>query len=201
MAEHESSPRESPELRAERSIVRKLAEVIRFADFMAILMVLATLFSAFATWRTAQVTKLVFEIADRPFLGVEKVGFEAIDSARPTITVEVRDFANIPAVEALVTVRALVDGKPVPPPPLEMATQELGILSPGVPHRFYASFTPDLYREVAAGKSNLQVHIRMLYKGPTHQQSYCYFERVVYDFQAASFRMSGGSDRCGTDVF
>jgi hypothetical protein len=197
----DSRVRESTELRAEHSQLRKLAEVIRLADFMAILMVLATLFSAFATWRTAQVTRLVFEIADRPFLGVQKVSFEAIESERPMITVEVRDFANIPALEALVSVYAVADGKPLAPPPGEMTTQELGILSPGVPHHFYAFITPELYRAASAGKSNLQVHVRMLYKGPAHQQSYCYFERVVYDFHAASFRMSGGSDRCGTDVF
>jgi hypothetical protein len=201
MTDQDSRTRESTELRVQRSQLRKLAEIIRFADFMAILMVLATVFSAFATWRTAQVTKLVFEIADRPFLGVEKVNFEATESERPMIAVEVRDFANIPALEALVSVDAVVNGKPVAPAPDEMTTQELGILSPGVPHHFYAFVTPEIYRAVSAGKSNLQLHVRMIYKGPAHQQSYCYFERVVYDFHAASFRMSEGSDRCGTDVF
>jgi hypothetical protein len=52
-----------------------------------VLRVIATGFSAFATWRTAQVTSLVFAIADRPFLGVSKLEFEATDSCDPHRTV------------------------------------------------------------------------------------------------------------------
>ncbi len=45
--------------RGERSLIRRFSEALRFADFMALLMVAATAFSAFATWRTAQVTNLL----------------------------------------------------------------------------------------------------------------------------------------------
>jgi hypothetical protein len=40
----------------------------------------------------------------------------------------------------------------------------------------------------------------MLYKGPSHEQ-HCYFERFVYDPRVNVFLASGGTDRCGTDVF
>jgi len=41
----------------------------------------------------------------------------------------------------------------------------------------------------------------MLYKGPAHEKQLCYFERFAYDYQAGTFLASGGSDRCGSDVF
>jgi hypothetical protein len=72
-------------------------------------------------------------------------------------------------------------------------------LSPSVPHFFYAYLRPDLYQAVAAGKSNLQVQVKMHYHGPAHATQYCYLERMVYDFRARVFNSAGGSDRCGTD--
>jgi hypothetical protein len=192
----------TPQLtRTERSILAKLAGVIRFADFMAVMMVLATLFSAYATWRTAQVTRLIFEISDRPFLGVQGIGFEAVDSDRPTITVDVRNFAKIPSVDSIVSLKPRVDGKLIEAKSDELTIMESGILSPGVPHHYYASLSPELYRAVIAGKSNLMVGVRMLYKGPTHEMSYCYYERAIYDFGSKSFRMAGGTDRCGSDIY
>src|SRR5215471_11422147 len=68
------------ERRWERAEERRVSHAIRLTDLLAVLMVIATGFSAFATWRTAQVTSLVFAIADRPFMGVAKLDFEATDS-------------------------------------------------------------------------------------------------------------------------
>src|SRR6266849_3870448 len=70
--------------RGERSLIRRFSEALRFADFMALLMVAATAFSAFATWRTAQVTNLLFSIAERPYIGVQRTTFDSIgaDAAR-----------------------------------------------------------------------------------------------------------------------
>jgi hypothetical protein len=216
MADDDSHPHQteplhvgqSPAERRDKEIVKrerfqlaKLAQAIKLADFMAILMVLATIFSAFATWRTAEVTSLVFAVAYRPVLGVEKVAFDAVDSSRPTIRIDFRNFSQIAALDAIVDVHAVVEGKVVKPPDGEMSAMNAGILSPTVPHFFYAYLTPDLYQAVAAGKSNLQVHVKMLYKGPAHVTQYCYFERLVYDFRARVFNSAGGSDRCGTDVF
>ena len=188
-------------LRTERSQLAKLAQVIKLADFMAILMVLATFFSAYATWRTAMLTSTIFAVSDRPFLGVQQVTFEATGTQHPTILVNYRNFGSIPALDTIVAVHAVVDGKLVQPAPDAMSAIDAGILSPNVPHYFYVSVPPDKYQAVAAGKSNLQVHVRLLYKGPAHEKQLCYFERFAYHFGLGVFQASGGDDRCGTDVF
>ena len=188
-------------IRSERSQLAKLATVVRLADFMAILMVLATFFSAYATWRTAQVTSLVYRIVDRPYLGVERVSFEAIDSARPTVAVNLRNFGSIQALDTIATVIPVVDGRAFVQPGIAMTSIDMGILSPTVPHFLYAYLTPEGYRAVVAGKSNLQVRVRILYKGPARERNFCYLERFAYDPPSASFRASGGSDACRSDVF
>ena len=188
-------------LRTERSQLAKLAQVLKLADFMAILMVLATFFSAYATWRTAMLTSTIFAVSDRPFLGVQQVTFEATGTQHPTILVNYRNFGSIPALDTIVAVHAVVDGKLVQPAPDAMSAIDAGILSPNVPHYFYVSVPPDKYQAVAAGKSNLQVHVRLLYKGPAHDKQLCYFERFAYHFGLGVFQASGGDDRCGTDVF
>lgn len=202
MAGDQSSERSGKEsTRSDRSQLARLSQAIKLADFMAILMVLATIFSAYATWRTAEVTSLVFAVAYRPVLGVEKVAFEALDPSRPMIEVDFRNFSEIAALDAVVSVRAVVDGKVVKPPAGEISEMDAGIISPTVPHIFHAYLTPDLYQAVTAGKSNLQVRVRMLYKGPTHVAQYCYFERLEYDYRAQVFNSAGGSDRCSSEVF
>ncbi|HEY9157799.1 hypothetical protein [Candidatus Binatus sp.] len=187
-------------LRTERSQLAKLAQVIKLGDFMAILMVLATFFSAYATWRTAMLTSTIFAVADRPFLGVQQVTFEATDAQHPMISVNFRNFGSIPALDAIVSVHAVIDGRVVKPADA-MSAKDAGILSPNVPHYFYVSLPPDKYQAVAAGKSNLQVHVRLIYKGPAHEKQLCYFERFAYNFGVGVFQASGGDDRCGTDVF
>jgi hypothetical protein len=188
-------------MRTERSLLARLGRAVKLADFMAVLMVLATFFSAYATWRTATLTSTIFAVADRPFLGVQQVGFEGTDTQHPTILVNYKNFGSIPALDAIVSVHAVIDGKPVKPAPDTMSSMDVGILSPTAPHYFYATLTPEQYRAVAAGKSNLQVHVRFIYKGPAHRAELCYFERFAYDFHMSLFLVSGGDDRCGTDIF
>ncbi|MGA7870389.1 MAG: hypothetical protein WCA22_05765 [Candidatus Binatus sp.] len=188
-------------IRTERSYLSKLGSALRLADFMAILMVLATFFSAYATWRTALVTSAVFAVADRPFLGVQQVSLEATDTDHPTIVVNFKNFGSIPALDTIVSVHAVVDGKVVKISAGAMSAMDAGIISPTVPHFFYASLPQDAYRAVAAGESNLQVHVSLVYKAPAHQTQLCYFERMAYDFRMRTFQASGGTDRCGTDIF
>jgi hypothetical protein len=205
--EHQSPARSSSErrdreiIRTERSLLARTAGAIKLADFMALLMVLATFFSAYATWRTAMVTSTIFAVADRPFLGVEQVAFEGTDPAHPVILANFRNFGNIPALEAIVSAHAVVDGKLVRPPADSMSEMDAGILSPNVPHTFYVYLPADKYQAVTAGKSNLQVHVSIVYKGPAHAQQLCYFERFSYESRANIFQASGGNDKCGTDVF
>ena len=193
--------RERDILRTERSLLARLAQALKLADFMAILMVLATFFSAYATWRTAMVTSTIFAVADRPFLGVMKVSFEATDSQHPMIAIEFRNFGSIPALNAIVGAHAVVNGRAVKDPEYPMTETDAGILSPNVPHTFHLTLPRDQYEAVASGKSNLQVHVRMLYRGPAHDKELCYFERFAYDSRSGIFGASGGDDRCGSEIF
>jgi hypothetical protein len=185
----------------ERSLIGRLTRVLRFADFMALLMVAATTFSAYATWRTAQVTSHIFALEERPFLGVENVHFEQGDTPNPRAVVEYRNFGKIPASGAIITVVTLVDGKRLADSPNEMTSVSAGVLSPGVPHYFYTYLPSETYRAIISGKSSLMLHIRAEYKGPGGSP-FCYAEKTSFDYRSGGFRPVGGSDRCtGTDVF
>jgi hypothetical protein len=201
MAEDEHERRDREIIRNERSLLARIAQAVKLADFMAVLMVLATFFSAYATWRTALVTSTIFAVADRPFLGVQQISFLQTDTQHPTIVVNFRNFGSIPAIDAIVGAHAVIDGKLIKAPADIMSEMNAGILSPNVPHSFYVFIPPEKYQAVAAGKSNLQVHVRMIYNGPAHQTQLCYFERFVYDVRENVFQASGGTDKCGTDIF
>ena len=154
---HAAAPPEPPRQEqltpAEKSLMRRLTEVLRFADFMALLMVAATAFSAYAAWRTAQVTSHIFALEERPFVGLEGVTFEQGDTPNPRAVVEYRNFGKIPASGAILTVVALADGKRIADMPNEMTSVSAGVLSPGVPHFFYTYFPVDTYKSVVTGKS------------------------------------------------
>ena len=200
--EHEAvAAAEAKLIRSQRSTIAKLSQVVKIADFMAFMMVLATLFSAYATWRTAQVTERIFAVTDRPFMGVSKVTFEQTDTATPVMSVMFRNFGQIPALDVLINVHALLDGKQLTQPNNAMSWNETGVASPTVPHYFYYYVTQDVYRAVLSGKARLQAHVTVEYKGSQRERVYCYFERIGYDFRSASFRMDGGGDKCGSDVF
>jgi len=199
LREREQSERK--ELRRERLRVAKYIQEIRFADFMAILMVAATAFSGYAAWKNAQVTSEIFLIADRPYLGVESVKFES-SSNEPAIVVDYRNFGTVSAAGSIVRVVTLVGGKPVKPIDGELSSVEQGIVSPGVPHFFYSFIGRDDYARVMAGTDRAMVEIKMDYKGPQSLHRYCYSQRFVYDVHSASFRHVGGTDRCDdTTVF
>lgn len=200
--EHHSDPRsDPPELPleqltiAEKSLMRRLTEVLRFADFMALLMVAATVFSAYAAWQTSRVTSHIFSLEERPFVGVERAIFEQGDSPNPRAVVEYRNFGKIPASGAIVTVIALVDGKRVAASPNEMSSVSVGVISPGVLHFFYTYFSVDTYRSIVVGKASLMLHVRAEYQGPDGE-AFCYTERVIFDYRSAGFRPVGGTDRC-----
>lgn len=193
--------RERDLLRKEQGLLTRVAKFVRLADFMAILMVIATAFSGFATWKTAQVTARMFAVTDRPFLGVQSVTFEQTNSGAPAVVVDFRNFGHIPAGASLIDVRALIDGKAIKPHEGELSLSEQGNVSPGVPHFFYAYVPADDYTKILSGQSHLMVSISLEYKGPDLAASYCYLEKIVYDYRSASFRHAGGSDKCGNDVF
>jgi len=191
------------ERRREHAEEQRVSRVIGLTDLLAVLMVVATGFSAFATWRTAQVTGLVFAIADRPFMGVAKLEFEATDTTDPHLTVVYKNFGRIPAVDGLVTVDAWIDGKLAPDPfPGAMDVHETGSIAPDVDQFFYRYFSADSYKAVVGGKSRLRVDVRIDYKGLAPNTQYCEYKRFVYDYRSATFRHAGGSNKCkGTQIF
>ena len=117
-------------------------------------MVLATFFSAYATWRTALVTSTIFAVADRPFLGVQQISFQETDTQHPTIVVNFRNFGSIPALDAIVGAHAVIDGKVIKAPADIMSEMNAGILSPNVPHSFYVFIPPEKY--AGGGRRQIQ---------------------------------------------
>jgi hypothetical protein len=184
--------------RGERSLIRRFSEVLRFADFMAVLMVAATAFSAFATWRTAQVTNLLFSIAERPYIGIQRTTFDSIGADAARLTIDFRNFGQVSATDGVATIRLLVDGTP-----LERgtaATINVGMVSPTVPH-LYSSYVPaDIYRKILDGKARLVVQTSITYRGPDGRQ-FCYHESNTYDHRANAFGPSGGSDKCSDATY
>jgi hypothetical protein len=186
---------------SERSLIRRLIEVLRLADLFALLMVAATAFSAFATWRTAQVTSQVFAVEERPFVGVERVTFERGDGEYPRAVVEYRNFGRIPASGAIVSVVTLVNGRRAAEVPNEMSSIMAGMLSPGVPHYFYRYLSPEIYQSVMSGKSTIMLDIQAEYSGP-RGGPFCNSERMVFDYRSLSFRPAGGTNSCSrTDIY
>lgn len=186
---------------AEISLMRRLTGVLGFADFMALLMVAATAFSAYAAWRTAQVTSRIFALQERPFIGVQAVTFEQGDTANPRAVVEYRNFGRIPATAAIITVVTRANGKRIVGTPNEMSSVSAGVILPGVPHFLYSYLPIDVYKSVIAGKSSLMLEARAEYKG-SGGETFCYAERMVFDYRVAGFRPAGGTDRCsGSDVY
>jgi hypothetical protein len=88
-----------------------------------------------------------------------------------------KNFGNIPALDTIVSVHAVVDGKIVKPDADAMSELNAGIVLPNVPHYFYVALPTDKYQAVTAGASNLQVHVSFVYRGPAHATQLCYFER------------------------
>jgi hypothetical protein len=185
-----------------REILRTERRILTVADFMALMMVAATAFTALATWRTYKVSELIFAIQDRPFLGVQRVTFERTDTAEPAIVVDFRNFGPIPADGAIIAVSALLGGKPLPPRDGEGTASDQGTVSPGVPHYFYFFLLSDQYKEAISGAAHLMVRVRMEYKGPALDRRFCYMKNLFYDSHTGTFRPAGGSSVCtNTDVF
>src|SRR5581483_8608200 len=93
--EEREERRAEQELR--RSALRKIAGYLGFADLMAVLMVLATGFSAFATWRTATIAYELLTSSERPYFGVRDVTLDRSHPDEPRIYVDYRNFGHVPA--------------------------------------------------------------------------------------------------------
>src|SRR5258707_13763143 len=103
----------------------------------------------------ALVTSTIFAVADRPFIGVQQVPFVGTHSQHPMISVNFRNFGSIRALDTIVSVHAVVDGKVVKLSAGTMSEMDAGIVSPNVPHDFFVFVPVDQYQAITAGKSNL----------------------------------------------
>jgi hypothetical protein len=201
--------------RGEQTLVSRFASVLRFNDFMTALMVAATAFSAFATWRTAKVTNLLFNVAERPYIGVldvrlERPGMTWDSAERSALTgqkdndahliVDCRNFGHVQASDGVARVQVLIDGRLLPHQEGSLSTNNIGIVSPNVPHLLYRFIPLDVFKAVLGGKSRMVVHVMVNYRGPAGQ-AFCYNELMTYEPHSDRFIASGGSDRCDGEIY
>lgn len=173
-----------------RSTLRNL---MGLQDLMALLMVVATTFTGYATWKYVQVSRAVFRSAERPYLGVNGIRVDQTDPTRPLLVIEYRDFSSIPADRSVLSVRPTIDGRPFPNEQEEPI--QLGILSPQVSHFWHMLIPTDSVRQILDGKALLSLTIAFSY-GDTGDDGYCYRMKFEYDPKVRDFTPAGGSDRC-----
>ena len=186
--------------RGERSIVRRISRALKFADFMGVLMVAATLMSAFATWRTASVTETLFAVSERPYVGTQEISFDSVRDTMARLRVDFRNFGHVSATDGVIRVWILIDGKRLPHQRGGASTINVGMISPSAPHLVYR-FVPDkIYNAVVDGEAKMVVQTEVVYRGPD-QREFCYHELQTYDDRAGAFVSTGGNDRCGGDIY
>lgn len=183
------------ELRA--NLVRSVTSALEVTDFIAVMMVFATALSAYATWRTAQVTKQILLISQRPYIGTESMNL--IDDTNPRVLIDLRNFGTVQAEDTVVNVVLRINGKVLP---RDSEPQQPGapvVFSPGVPHRFFRHMTSDMYRDAVQGKINLVVETQVRYSGPQGDK-HCYLARDSYDNVDNVFYSQRGSLSCNDQV-
>ena len=189
------------EVRRERSLIRQLAKILKFADLMAIMMVLATAFSAIATWRTASITNLLVSIAERPYVGVQRVAFDTVESdGSGRLLIDCRNFGHVSGSDGVVRIRLVVDGRTIVSRAAPAATVNVGMFAPSVPQVFFRFVPAAVYQAVRDGTSLMIAHIAINYRGPDERE-FCYSQLMTYDHRADAFSATGGSDRCDGAVY
>jgi hypothetical protein len=189
------------ELRRERSLIGQLAEILKFADLMAIMMVLATAFSAIATWRTASITNLLVSIAERPYVGVQRVAFDTVESdGSGRLLIDCRNFGHVSGSDGVVRIRLVVDGKTISSMAVPGTTVNVGMFAPSVPQVFFRFVPASTYQAVRDGTSLMIAHIAINYRGPDERE-FCYSQLMTYDHRADAFSATGGSDRCDGAIY
>ncbi len=170
---------------------RKLLEYLGFAELMGALMVLATAFSAVATWRTASIANALYNASERPYVGVENVSLERLRPDDCHVVARYRNFGSVPAEGVIVTERLFLDGKPAD----HRLTLEAGILSPNASHHMFVHVPAGRIAAVLSGQSKLSVVVAASYRGPV-RSGLCYAERFTYMPETKTLEVDGGSPRC-----
>jgi hypothetical protein len=162
---------------------------------IALMMVFVTGLSAYATWKTAQVTNEILLTSQRPYIGVESVNL--VDEANPEVVVDLRNFGSVQAEDATISIVVKTDGKALSGDSESQLQNAPIVLSPAVPHRFYRHLSADTYRDAVQGKTSLVVQIFVRYRGPRGDE-HCYLARHGYDYIDGDFYPGGGSLSCNS---
>ena len=85
-----------------RSGIRRLVVSVELADLLGFLMILATAFSAYSTWRTAELAGQLLLITARPYLGNAGVHFDRIDTDEPRVVADLRNFGSVQATDTTI---------------------------------------------------------------------------------------------------
>jgi hypothetical protein len=176
-----------------REILGTIASTLQAADLIAVMMVFVAAMSAYATWKTTQITNETLLTSQRPYIGTQSINLIAATS--PRLVVELRNFGSVQAEHAMISVVLIVNGKALPLDSEPQRQQSLVVLSPGVPHRFYRHLSTDIYQDAVQGKADLVVEIEVRYRGPRGDE-HCYLARDRFDPIDAFFYPQRGSLSC-----
>ena len=176
-----------------RDILGTIASTLQVADLIALMMVLVAAMSAYATWKTTQITNEILLTSQRPYIGTQSINLIAATS--PRLVVELRNFGSVQAEHAMISVVLIVNGKALPLDSEPQRQQSPVVLSPGVPHRFYRHLSTDIYHDAVQGKADLAVEIEVRYRGPRGDE-HCYLTRDRFDPIDAFFYPQRGSLSC-----
>jgi hypothetical protein len=176
----------------DRRLLGRIAEFLGFADLVAVLMVVATVCSAIATWRTATIATALYQASERPYMGVVSVTLSHDRPSDPRVRVEYKNFGSVAAEGAVLFRRMTIDGKIVAG---QTRRKVAGIVSPGVPHRIFVHLSEAAYDAIVSGRSTLRLEVGATYQGLYHG-NLCYLERFVYEPDEDVFEVDGGSPRC-----
>jgi hypothetical protein len=171
-------PDDASERAATRNLLKRIASALEITDLIALMMVLVTGLSAYATWKTAQVTNEILLTSQRPYIGTESINFT--DETSPKIVADLRNFGTVQAQDAVISIVLKVSGKALSSDSEPQQGDTPIVLSPAVPHHFYRHMTADTYRDVVQVKTNLVVEIGVRYQGQRGDE-HCYLTRHSYD--------------------
>ena len=174
-----------------RNLLNRIASALEITDAIALMMLFVAGLSAYATWKTAQVTNEILLTSQRPYVGTESVKF--VNGT--TVVAELRNFGSVQAQDALISIVLTANGKALSGDSEPQQQEAPIVLSPAVPHPFYRHITADTYRDAAQGKVKLVVEIRVRYRGPRGDE-HCYLSRDSYDHVDGIFYPQGGSLSC-----
>ncbi len=69
-----------PLSRRDRRLLGSIADFLGIVDLVAVMMVIATVCTAIATWRTASIATAIYMASERPYMGVSSVDLGAQSS-------------------------------------------------------------------------------------------------------------------------